>query len=272
MAVDFPPIELTLDYLIIRDGADHYVQLPQLTTAERNALTAVNGMIVYNSDTAQFERYEDGAWGATAGLDANSLLSPALLPPCMDKYSNHLGAVDNYTQTTTVGNGTAVTDAGFHVMDLKSGTGVTGYALFQTKSTWLAGTKPHVGNIRLRTIVSGAGGTRFSYIGFVQSLTTTGVTQRAAFYYSGAGNWYAETKNAAGDESTTVTVGVLDLLTIVLTSSSAKFYVNGSLVATHTTYIPTVGLRFGANAHSIHGTETTERWVGVDMMDLVRYV
>jgi len=56
------------DIVIITDGAGHYLQLPQLTTAERNALTAVNGMVIYNSTTGQIESYENGAWGAIASI------------------------------------------------------------------------------------------------------------------------------------------------------------------------------------------------------------
>lgn len=35
---------------------------PNMTTTERNAMTAVNGMIIYNTTTLQFEFYENGAW------------------------------------------------------------------------------------------------------------------------------------------------------------------------------------------------------------------
>ena len=36
--------------------------VPRMTIAQRNALTAVNGMIIYNTTTAAFNFYEDGAW------------------------------------------------------------------------------------------------------------------------------------------------------------------------------------------------------------------
>jgi hypothetical protein len=36
--------------------------VPSLTTAERNALTAVNGMVVYNSSTNKFQGYENSSW------------------------------------------------------------------------------------------------------------------------------------------------------------------------------------------------------------------
>jgi hypothetical protein len=35
---------------------------PNMTTADRNALTAENGMIIYNTTTTQFEFYENGSW------------------------------------------------------------------------------------------------------------------------------------------------------------------------------------------------------------------
>jgi hypothetical protein len=36
--------------------------VPRMTTAQRNVLTAVNGMIIYNTTTNQFNFYEAGAW------------------------------------------------------------------------------------------------------------------------------------------------------------------------------------------------------------------
>lgn len=48
--------------LIVGDGAGQYVKVPVLTTAQRNALTATSGMIIYNSTNVQFECYNGGAW------------------------------------------------------------------------------------------------------------------------------------------------------------------------------------------------------------------
>lgn len=42
--------------------------LTRMTTTERNALTAVNGMIIYNSTTNAFNFYENGAWVTGSGL------------------------------------------------------------------------------------------------------------------------------------------------------------------------------------------------------------
>lgn len=58
--------------IVIEDAS--MFELPAMTTAARDAFSAVNGMIIYNSTTAQFEGY-DNAWsalgsgGSVAGTD-----------------------------------------------------------------------------------------------------------------------------------------------------------------------------------------------------------
>jgi len=56
-----------IEYLEILDGDGHYLQLPKLTTAQRNALSATEGMMIYNTDTGQVEAYQDGSWSAVGG-------------------------------------------------------------------------------------------------------------------------------------------------------------------------------------------------------------
>ena len=40
----------------------YYFLLPQMTTAERDNLVAVNGMVVYNTTTATVQVRQGGAW------------------------------------------------------------------------------------------------------------------------------------------------------------------------------------------------------------------
>ena len=54
--------DITVNTLVVADGTGHYLQVPTLTTAQRDALAAVNGMIIYNSDTNQLEQYSNGSW------------------------------------------------------------------------------------------------------------------------------------------------------------------------------------------------------------------
>lgn len=46
----------------IKDGEGQYLGLPWLTTAERDALDAIDGMDIYNTDTGQKESYGGGGW------------------------------------------------------------------------------------------------------------------------------------------------------------------------------------------------------------------
>lgn len=63
------PNQLTHTHRLIADGAlvellemGSYLIVPLLTTTERNALTASNGMIIYNTTDNKFQGYENGAW------------------------------------------------------------------------------------------------------------------------------------------------------------------------------------------------------------------
>ena len=50
---------------------ENAIVIDSLTTTERNALTAANGMVIYNSTLSVFQRYENGAW--VNHTDATSL-------------------------------------------------------------------------------------------------------------------------------------------------------------------------------------------------------
>ena len=51
--------------------ASNWVQLKGITTTQRNALTAANGMVIYNSTDNKFQGYENGSW---ANLNGATLL------------------------------------------------------------------------------------------------------------------------------------------------------------------------------------------------------
>jgi len=39
-----------------------YVQMPSVTSTERDALTASNGMMIYNTTTSKMQAREAGSW------------------------------------------------------------------------------------------------------------------------------------------------------------------------------------------------------------------
>lgn len=51
-------------------STDKYIKIPSITTTQRNSLTAVNGMIVYDSTLNALYKYENGAWSSFAGGSA----------------------------------------------------------------------------------------------------------------------------------------------------------------------------------------------------------
>ena len=57
--------------LILPDGAGFYIHIPSLTTAQRDALTPTAGMLIYNSTTTQFNKYENTAWRADLGFNSD---------------------------------------------------------------------------------------------------------------------------------------------------------------------------------------------------------
>lgn len=47
-----------------RGGSGSYILMPVLTTTQRDALTAVTGMVIFNSTTGQLEEYNGSVWRA----------------------------------------------------------------------------------------------------------------------------------------------------------------------------------------------------------------
>jgi hypothetical protein len=53
---------ITSDLPLEVTGTSSYVKVPTLSTAQRDALTAANGMLIYNSDSSKLQVYSAGAW------------------------------------------------------------------------------------------------------------------------------------------------------------------------------------------------------------------
>jgi hypothetical protein len=111
---------------------DGFVQTGSLTTTERNALTAANGMILYNSTTNQLESYENGAWAATGGAGGGGDVVDDTTPQLggnLDLNSNNItgtGAINitgAITASTTVTAGSLV--FGTTNIDTSDSSGIT---------------------------------------------------------------------------------------------------------------------------------------------------
>lgn len=82
IGTDVPALSALSNYLLLAggtlsgqlnfSGTNHAgIKLISLTTAERDALTPANGMLIYNSTTSKFQKYSGGAWSDVGSSDAS---------------------------------------------------------------------------------------------------------------------------------------------------------------------------------------------------------
>ncbi len=83
---------------VIVQGSSSYIKFPTMTTAQRTALSASNGMVVYDTDDNLFYQYKAGAW---ASIDTGTTTPNA---------ADNTGGVVDIASATEIGAGTA-TDA-----------------------------------------------------------------------------------------------------------------------------------------------------------------
>ncbi len=62
--------------VIVTDGAGHYLQLPSLTTAQRNALGVAAPRLIYNSTTSRIQSCEGGAWADIGSVYGGATFIP----------------------------------------------------------------------------------------------------------------------------------------------------------------------------------------------------
>lgn len=264
---------------LTRDGSNN-IELIERTSAEivaRWTRTGVNDYQAYihcGGLVCQFQHsgMKDIA-GGIAGLDANVQLDILQMRPCIEEYSNHLGAVDNFTETVTVGNGTVNSDAANHEMDLSSGTTIVGCAAFKTKDAFLVGSKPLIFNGKIQNIINGAVGTRYTKVGFADNWNTITAADEAIFQYiSTTPEWVAISRGTGSGQTTSLSDIVDgDILTIVLTNSKVIFYVNGIVVATHTANIPVGSVNIGFGVFCAGGGVTTAISCSADLLGIRNY-
>jgi len=87
-----------VDRSVVKDGAGHYLKLPALTTAERDALTPATGMLIYNSTLGCLQAYRGSAWvDVHAGTIRDNLsLNSKRITDLADPTSNQDAATKAY--------------------------------------------------------------------------------------------------------------------------------------------------------------------------------
>ena len=238
----------------------------RITTHEADTSThGVTGTILGTEDID----VDDGV----AGLDSNGLLSPSVMYPFFEEYCNHLGKVDNFTETVINGNGTAIEDAANHEMDLNGGITNTGYSIFKTKKSWTLSSKPIVMNIIVNNISIGADGAKSIYAGLRSNFTSDAYTiDGCGLFIMNDGTVQLFAANGVGWDSDVITVSNGDLLTFVATNSLVQCYKNGTFQAERATHIPNDPLYGGAAVIVWAGGVTVAPTISLDYMSIKRYM
>ncbi len=218
---------------------------------------------------------EDGRIKNSAALPDPIPSANLLAVQTLERYSNHLGAVDNFMQTTVSGNGTVTADATNHEMDLTSGITLVGGSSFETKKTWILGKNP----IAVTMIINNLAGDNSMNAGWfgladIFGGAVVGVTipsNGCIFRYSNAGWRIYTVKDTNTSLLTTAAVTNGDVITVVATSAKVSFYLNGVSLGTLTTMIPTAALKAGGGVKNASGT-AVDTTASIDQIDISRYL
>jgi len=263
-----------------------------VTTTQMNAITPTNGMMVYNTDEGSMFTYNtDWGWESNSikyntkfGTQYfNDLLGiiPASTAATQDgniAISTNGGAVTAFTTPTANRQG---------IIELSTSTSATSRSYIatsnqtSTQSMVLGGGKIlYEVSVQIPTLSTS--GERFAFIaGFTSTLNSITISNGAAFLYDEGGvaagsaasaNWQVVTSSATTrtytTTATTVTAGQWYKLQVIVNAAatSVGFYIDGTLVHTETSTIPSAAIGFANQIVKSNGT--TARSVLVDYVYL----
>jgi len=194
----------------------HYPQVQSGLDASKTVSPGV-GDTYYATETGKiYTCFISGTWTLTSSVS-------------VERYSNHLGTVDNIMSTSVFGNGTASTSS--HQMDLSSGVGLASFASYKTNIGINPDTDYFVFNAKAQNIVNGATGIRWSMVGLMlEEVTDNGVY----FMQDETNAWTVRTIWVTENKTTSIPALVNgDRLTIIGQKNRCVFLVNGLVVAVH---------------------------------------
>jgi hypothetical protein len=262
---------------------------PRMTTTQKNAIaTPAAGLVVYDTDLNQLCTY-DGTWGDSPFYQ-QSLRGVRYFTDfdSSSSYDNFVSLVSGVAAATgrlnnNVPNQTANQ---IGIAQYQTGTATTGYAMHITDSSANAqqfqfggGNWMYESYIEVSTLSDATD--RFRFVSGFGNVATSGVETNGAFFtYDEGGvsngtiaspNWQCVTINNGVRTLTTTSVAVTTTWTklriiVNAAATSVTFFINGTLVATHTTNIPTfaAGRRFKVKQMIAKSLGTGNRFVYCD--------
>lgn len=244
------------------NGKPKTLAIPQLTTAQRNALTPIVGYPIYNTTEGYLEIY-DNFWGWMP-ISANSQWYAKY---GIDYFSDGIGSDDIIFAATNGGTGTGL-NTGANILGIGQGnttfilgTTTNGAAGIYSRTPFILGNGRIVNEYGFqRNAASSPAERYYAMFGFFDIFGAPNQIDGAYFLYdeggvssgsTATGNWQCvTTSNSVRTFTTTavVVVGSYTKLRIEINDSATQvlFYINNTLVATHATNIP-IGRSRSAN-------------------------
>jgi hypothetical protein len=257
-----------------------YVLL-QYTEVQRDALVSpATGLLIYNTTRNRHEYY-DPFWGwHPVGLTATALRDWGI--EWIQEFDTT--ASTQFLNSVAINAGTVINQSSYSTIRMSTATNTNGGYRFNTGFTnYEFGVNPFRYEIRTRVNVNSDGTDTFQYIcGFFDTSGVINQVDGAFFLYdsqgvstgsAASGNWQLVTASNSVRTFTTSSVAIdntnLQKLRIDVNAAgtSVQFYINDTLVGTHTTNIPTGAARqFGLGNFLQKSAGTTARTTDVDYM------
>lgn len=287
VAQDMTDGSATLEIVSTTQG----VLLPRMTTTQRDAIsTPATGLLVWNTTNGTIDQYNGTAWESYArNPDLGTSEQSSIF------WTDFIGfyATLNGFQPTTSGSGAAVTQGwpfigtvtqAVGVLMAETGTTDAGYAAFHNGNSVLRLDNGAAVNMSGRVLVQDLSTASEEFrveFGLGNDWwNTSWPSDSVCFRYDRAtysdDNWRAITRHDGTETATDTGVAAKELtggdsmqvLAIEADEDGAevRFYIDGTLEATHTTNIPGDNDSMGPGLAILKSAGTTERRVGVDWL------
>jgi len=240
-----------------------------LTTAQRYALVPYDGTVVYDSSLRCLFIYNVDRWYPAQPIDPRSgfLMHE-------DWACNQLAGSNSWTGTGDSGSDAALYNnaaTGAVGQTLQSQTTAGGYSTLFLGDSYTPGAQSLFLDVRSYPYALSTGSEEFELnIGFGNTATAAPFTNGIFFCYDRAtdGNFWSCKTTAASATTKTVTAvapvaATYQMLSFAYYGGSVKFYIAGTLVATHTTNLPTASI--GARLKLVKSVGTNPNYLITDL-------
>lgn len=212
------------------------------------------------------------------GLNVSGYIPPTVFTPCSEKYYTHdCNYISGFMKVVTDSYGQYSTNLTSHTIMLVATTN-GGNSIYQSKKYWVPSSHPIILTAQVCGMVSGDSlilVNSFRMIGFNDNFgyAVPNVPTRVAEFIEDANTgWYTYTANNASRTSTEIPeIHNNDIISIYLETSKAIFSVNGTVVSTHTTNMPTSSVYTGAAIYDTSIDPDPPVRMSIDMFNLERY-